>query len=442
MINPFWINLILTIIAVFSFFQAGLLIDFYFFQKRKLKFNFPKFLGLGIGSIGFFQLIAGLLQIPINQTFVYGLFLLLGLPFLFDRELIKAVKQGLVLKRQMSFNQFKPLLSLTFTLFLFSLVVITFSHTIWGSDAYSFWLAKASAFYRDGMITKENVHIYWPYDHPLLWPLTATWFYHFLGGINEFFFQIIPLVVFIGIILVFYQAGRSSWQKFIWAGIALLTPFLWANVAGAEYAGNADLLLSFFLLLAVSSILKKELIYSAWFLFFAVLTKNDALPAALGFVFILPFLIKGREKIKSWLWCLGLVIASLLWKTDYDLSSRYLQQPGAFFAKPIGEYMWYTAHAFREEFRQIYRWGIGWWVIFFIILINLKRLFKNRALLLGFSLVICQFLGYFIVYYLTPEDQASQIATSIYRLVLQVYPASLLLVSRIGYNKKYDVDRD
>ena len=175
------INLILTIVAVFSFFQAGLLVDFYFFQKRKLEFSFSKFLGLGIGSIGFFQLIAGLLQIPINQTFVYGLFLLLGLPFLFDKKLIKAVKQGLVLK--------KPVLLLVFTLFLFSLVVVTFSHTIWGSDAYSFWLAKASAFYRDGMVTKENVHIYWPYDHPLLWPLTATWFYHFLGGINEFFFK-------------------------------------------------------------------------------------------------------------------------------------------------------------------------------------------------------------------------------------------------------------
>lgn len=429
-----FLELILALLGVISFLEIGLLADFYLINKRKLKFSFPKFLGLGIGSIGLFQIIAGLLQTPINQIFVFALFLLLGLPFIFDEKLVKALKKLINPEKNV---KFLPIFLVI--IFLSFLWVKTFSHTIWGSDAYNFWLAKASAFYRDGMITKENVSIYWPYDHPLLWPLSAVWIYHFLGKVNEYFFQIIPFSIFFSMILAFYQNIQK--RKMIWICIIALTPFLWANVAWAEYAGNADLLVSFYFLLSVIMLLRREFIYTVLFLFFAVLTKNDALPALVVFLLFSPWLLKIKNNLKLWFFAFSLFVANLAWKSNFGLSNRYLEIERAV-GRPLASYMWYSLNAFREEFRQVYRWGISWWLILFLIIVNLNKILKNRLILMGFLLITFQFIGYFAVYYLTPEDQASHIATSIYRLVMQVYPAALFLASQISYNRGYHVYRN
>lgn len=438
------------LIALLSFFQTGLIIDFYLLQKRKLVFSLPKFFGLGIGFVGILQLLISLLNISINQNFVFSLFLFLCLPFIFDRSLTRQLNKIIAenTKNFYKLSLLKKVSLILLFLILLSFWIQTFSHTVWGYDAHTFWLSKASAFFIDGQITRKNLFLYYPYDHPLLWPLTITWLYHFINQANEFYFQVIPFTIFICLVLVFYKNIDKSnlWTRLFWTIILFFTPFLLDNIVLAEYVGNADLLVAFYFLLAIIYLTKEKFIYTALFLFFASFAKNDSIPAVLCFLLFFPiFFAKCKKKKKNffipWLCLLFLFGGYSLWKINFGLKSRYSESiRNTYFAqRPFFEYMWYTANAFREEFRQIYRWGIGWWIIILGLIINLKKIVKNKMLFFASAIIFIQFLSFFVVYYITPEDQASHIASSIFRLLLQLYPALLFLAYKASRNKDHEV---
>ena len=427
-------------LAVLAFVLTGLVVDFYLFSRRKaLSWNGPFLLGLGMGTVGLGQLFLGWLKIPLSQTVVLALFLGLGLPLVMDARLVRLIKQ----KARNSWQNM-TLVTVAIWIGLGLLLVVTagltFSHTIWGSDAYVFWLAKASAFFQDGLVTRENLFVYWPYDHPLLWPLIATWVYHFLGKVDEYYFQMIPFVLYAALAVAFFQGlSGSAGRKTLWTILLLLSPFVYHNVLASEYAGNADLLVSFYLLLGVVFLVKREVWLGGLFLFFASFAKNDALPAVIGFLVLLPLLRHHFRKTWQWGWLgvAGFLIAHWLWKTHLGLSSRYLANlPLILGQRLLLPNVWYTTNAFREELRQISHWGMGWWLILFVLATEVKQLFHQKRLILAFGILVFQLAGYFLIYYLTPEDQASQIATSIHRLVLQLYPTSLYLAARVGYNKR------
>ena len=431
-------------IGIFSFFQTGLIIDFYLLQKKKLVFSLPKFFGLGIGFIGLLQLLMGFFNFFINQSFVFTLFLILCLPFCLSSSFRIQLKN---LASKSIKNFYKSSSFFKLALFLFLLIIVglfiqVFSHTIWGSDAYAFWLAKASAFFIDGRVNKENLFLYWPYDHPLLWPLTATWLYHFIGQASEYYFQSIPFTIFICLIVGFYKNLNKAdfLERAFWTSVLFFTPFLLKNVASPEYVGNADLLVSFYLFLSTAYLLKGKYLYTSLFLFFACIAKNDVAPAVLAFLMVFPIFnlrVKKRQKASFGPWFLFLVLVGLhfFWKKSFGFENRYLAslKNRAFTKRPLFEYMWYAANAFREEFRQVGKWGLGWWLIILGLAANLKKITKKRILLFAFSIIFIQLSSLFFIFYITPEDQASHINSSIFRLLLQLYPALLLLTYKANY---------
>lgn len=444
------INLLLPFflagLAIVSFVLAGLIVDFYLFQRgRKLTFNLPASLGLGIGIISLGQLLLSWFRLPLSQSVVLAIFLILGLPLVLDTRLVRLIKQETIGSLQ-KMNRITVALGLGLGLILIVTAGLTFSHTIWGSDAYVFWLAKASAFFQDGLISRENLFLYWPYDHPLLWPLTATWTYHFLGKVDEYYFQAIPFVLYGGLGVAFFQGiSGGTGRRTLWTMLLILSPFVYHNVLAGEYAGNADLLVSFYLLLGVVFLVKREIWLGGLFLFFASFAKNDALPAVVGFLVLTPLVRRQFRKtwFRSWMGIAGLLVGHWLWKVHFGLSSRYIANFSQFLGeRSLLENLWYTANAFREELRQIPRWGLGWWLILFVFAARFKYFLKKPNLLLVLGVLLFQVAGYGAVYYLTPEDQASQIATSIHRLVLQLYPASLYLAAQLSYNKRVNENRD
>ena len=165
----------------------------------------------------------------------------------------------------------------------------------------------------------------------------------------------------------------------------------------------------------------------------AAFTKNDALPALIAFIALLPIftrnLIAKSDLKLAFTIALSFLFANLFLKYYYQLGSRYLNQDFSqiISQKPIFKYNLYTAHAFREQFRQIQIWGLGWWIIGLFYVIKIKSLIINRLLLFAIVLIVIQILGYFLVFYVSKEDQASQIATSISRILLQIYPSGLLI---------------
>ena len=213
----------------------------------------------------------------------------------------------------------------------------------------------------------------------------------------------------------------------------MFTPFLWQTVSQENYSGNADIFVSLFFLLSIGAIIRKEFLFSALFLGFAAFTKNDALPTLIVFIILLPIftrnLIAKSDLKLAFTVALSFLFANLFLKYYYQLNSRYLNQDFSqiISQKPIFKYNLYTAHAFREQFRQIQIWGLGWWIVAFVYMTKMKALLTNRLLLFATIIMIIQILSYSIVFYISKEDQASQITTSISRVLLQVYPSSLLI---------------
>ena len=429
----FLVGVILSLFAIFEFIWIGMVIEW--LVEKKISFYFAKHLGLGILLIGIIQTVLSFLGILLNETLLISLILASYLPLLlpsFRNQLSKLIKK-------MTDACVKPPRILWVVLFVILLVLFidTFDQVIWGSDAHAYWLSRGQAFYVDKTVNLKNLYLPFHTDHPILWPLTISWFYHLVGSANDYLLQLVPLSLFLAILLQFSQELTSKW-KWAWLGILGLTPFLYQQVTLAEYVGNADLMVAFYILLAIIFLNKKEYWYTSLFLFGASCTKNDALPGLICFMVIMLLLLvrkrfRDRGILISLITAIALFSGLLLWKLHFGLSSRYITQDFSlvFKARPFGAYNLYSLHAFREEFRQIYRWGIGWWVIAYFTIKNLKQLIKNQEWLITLAIILSQFAGDVIVYYVTPEDQASQIATSIFRLVLQLYPASLFLASQL-----------
>lgn len=445
-------NLFLSLLAVISIIQIGLLLVFYFDRKGYSDLIISSAFGLGLGTLTISILILNLIGFNLTRFIVILTTIILFTPYIFNQDLKMFVLNNL--KKYYQKAKGTPIIITTILImFVVLLSMFTFSKAVWGYDAYERWLAKGRTFWVDGGINKENVAIYDPSDDHNLWPLTIAWFYFIVGDSNELLIRVVPLFVLIALCFEFWgnlKQTNIKHTEILWVLILVFTPFLWQDVSKENYSANADLLVSFFIILAVSKLIKKQFIYSSLFLGFAALTKNDALPALLGFIIYLPIIFR-KEILNSISLKIALIAAiclfvfNITWKIHYDLNSRYLKQDFSqlLSQKPFLKYNKYSLNAFREQFRQIQLWGIGWWIIIFFLIKRIKAIISNKSIFLIIVLVVFQFLGYFTIYYISQEDQATQITTSIERVLLQVYPALLLVayyVSKVQNNRKISIN--
>ena len=428
-------SFILSTFAVLSILELGVLVQFYLGKVKNLNFSFPTLFALGLGTICIIFYISGFLQIHLSRALVMTAAFTFSLPFFLDARLKNQALRNIDLYIQ-GLRKSPKIFLIIFTAFLVVLFMLTFSKAIWGYDAYERWLAKGRVFWVDGGITRENAKIYDPADDHNLWPFAISWLYYVNGDSEEIWVRIIPFIAFLAIIFEFKKhLNIKNWdiKKYSWILILMFTPFLWQTILKENYSGNADIFISLFFLLSIGAIIRKELLFSALFLGFAAFTKNDALPALIAFIALLPIftrnLIAKSDLKLAFTIALSFLFANLFLKYYYQLGSRYLNQDFSqiISQKPIFKYNLYTAHAFREQFRQIQIWGLGWWIIGLFYVIKIKSLIINRLLLFAIVLIVIQILGYFLVFYVSKEDQASQIATSISRILLQIYPSGLLI---------------
>jgi len=426
---------ILSVFAVFAILELGVLVQFYLQKAKNLNFSFSRLFALGLGTMCVLFYISSLLQIHLSRALVLIIAFAFSWPFFLDARLKNQALSNIDLYVQ-GFRRFPKILLIIFTAFLVVLFMLTFSRAIWGYDAYERWLAKGRVFWVDGGITRENAKIYDPADDHNLWPFAVSWLYYVSGRSEEIWVRLIPFIAFLAIIFEFKKhINAKNWdiKKYSWLLILMFTPFLWQTVSKENYSGNADIFVSLFFLLSISAIIRKEFLFPALFLGFAAFTKNDALPTLIVFIILLPIftrnLIAKSDLKLAFTVALSFLFANLSLKYYYQLDSRYLNQDFSqiISQKPFIKYNLYTAHAFREQFRQIQIWGLGWWIIALVYMTKMKALITNRLLLFAIVLIAIQMLSYFLVFYISKEDQASQIATSISRVLLQVYPSFLLI---------------
>lgn len=139
------IQLLLSLLAVASIFQLGFIIDYYLVNRNRSSNNIFIFFALGLGTVGLFQLLISLAGISINRILVFCLLVCLFLP-LFVGQKIRHKLSRVLFTTVKKIKNIHPAFQILAGIFIICILILTFSHIIWGYDAYGFWLSKARAF--------------------------------------------------------------------------------------------------------------------------------------------------------------------------------------------------------------------------------------------------------------------------------------------------------
>jgi hypothetical protein len=416
------IELLLATIAIYF---SGLGAQILLFNSKKVKLlNFEEIFGLGFGMTGLFFIIFSILSIK----FFPFLFSILTMIFFFGvMRLRKATWERIKIKECLSklreLSPFYCFLVVVFFLFFLSLFFQAFSLPAWGYDAYALWLARARAFFIDREINLVNINTYWPPEHPPLWSFLISWFYLYLNQANELASRFLPLLFYLLMPLVFLRHSQENkYLKLIFIFFLMILPHLLDHIVDPLFAGNADLFLSFYFLLAVAAIDRKEYAKAGLFLSLGAWVKSEATPAVLTFVFLM-MVLKIKNKLKPLIFALLPLIFLFGIKFWLGISSRYF----SFNFNTSFSYFWYDLMAFREEMRNLPHWHLLWWLFLFIGILSGKRLLRQKNLLFAYLIIIFQLLSYFLIFLMTPENQAGHLASALFRLLLHLAPASLFL---------------
>jgi len=416
------INLILAII---SFYFLGVSLEIILFSKKVDLLDLGNIFGLGFG--GAFTLVVVFSSLG-KKLGSFGALGCLGITLLmffialvFKRPTFKKVD----FKKP---RRIDIILVFLLLLFLGPIFFKTFSAPIWGYDAYAIWLARARAFFVDGGIDINNLKYFFPPEHPPMWSVICYWLFIFIGRIDFLAVRILPLLFYLLIIYSFYYKTKGkSMLKIIFFFFLLTIPQMIENVVNPLLAGNADLFAAFYVFLAVVNLLDKQWTKTGLFLGLASMVKSDVTPMLMLFV-VGYWLLISKKKIKPIVTALLPLILLFIAKKALGISSRYL----GFENIKLGmDYIFYDLMAFREEVRNIGNWNLVWWMYILGLFCFAKEIFKDRKILFANLLIIGQFLSYFLIFLITPENQAGQIATALFRLFLHLAPASMLIVYKL-----------
>ncbi|MBI2459771.1 MAG: glycosyltransferase family 39 protein [Parcubacteria group bacterium] len=275
-------------------------------------------------------------------------------------------------------------------------------------------------------------HINYPWQTPLL----SYWLYANLGEFNDLAGNLINLVYYLAILIIIYYFLRNYLSSlisliFVWLFSTLPLPFYHA------YNGYADLILSYYLLLAFTFLFywletreKKQLLASGVFFGCALFVKNDALIFAIaGLTVILIKSLIIDKKITTALKAGGfysLAIILPLWPWLFFKAKYHLSFSN------VGPGLGYHAGVWTNIYQALFlnnSFNIWWFAVIVSLLANVIKIKKQNSLLLGWLFLIFCFLGLAALYLLTEEYRFAIDNTALSRNLLALIPVSVVLTA-------------
>lgn len=318
-------------------------------------------------------------------------------------------------------------------------------------DAWAIWNLRARFLHRGGdhwrdMFSEafEGRHS----DYPLLLPAMIAKSWHYLGTESVVVPVLWALLFAVGV-AAFLFAGLSilrGWkQACLGTSVLLATPFF-AQHAASQYA---DIPLMFYLLgtlvllsLGVERGRDKFLFIAGLFCGFAAWTKDE------GMLFVLCvmlgwsiYAIRNRTLFSNQtaLIALGIfpgLLTSLLFKF-------YAQEAGGIYKlsemvdrlSHISRY-WMVLVALMKESVRFSGWFYGFPLVLLIYLfiVGIRPISKRLPEKLTLTVLLMMLAGYILIYLITPHPLGWQLATSLKRLLLQLWPAFLFFFFQIARN--------
>ncbi|HKY73938.1 MAG TPA: hypothetical protein VJ246_01345, partial [Patescibacteria group bacterium] len=110
------------------------------------------------------------------------------------------------------------------------------------------------------------------------------------------------------------------------------------------------------------------------------------------------------------------------------LSSSQYFRFNELYARPWIEYATYSIHSFREEFRNVEKWNLTFYLFFGALVFRIRQVFSDKALFIPVVAFFIQLVSYMVIFTITPEEQATFIAAAVSRLTLHLAPAAICIV--------------
>ena len=305
-------------------------------------------------------------------------------------------------------------------------------------DAWAIWLFKAQAFYLDsgvgGFLARAEEFSDHQPDYPLLLPLYGSFLYVVQGGVNDWAAKAVTPCFHLATIGLFYSLGKRFGRPstaLVFAAMAASSTAL--GRIGFEYAGYADIVLSFYFLASAG------FLYSWWRGFERVDLAGAALAAAAaawtkneGQLFLVAVvllaaarLLNRREGLKSWLLLLGPPAAVMVTWTLLRLSFR-IESAGSSLLTNFHPDLFSTALA--ALVGRVFEWSEFQFSAPLLLAVVAAGIILRAqpALWIPVFLVAWQIGGALLAYASGANDLAWWLGTSADRVLSQLIPLALL----------------
>jgi len=354
-------------------------------------------------------------------------------------------------------------------IFLFANVL---SRPVVTYDSMTMWSYKAKVLYYENKVNFNldssyylggGGHINYPWHVPLM----QFWLHVNLGEYNDLLINLIFVFYFICLLIVCYYFFRDYISRFQ----SLLFAFFLCSMPLVFYHGfnaYADLTLSFYVLLAFIFLYKwidrqerKYLTFSSIFAGISFFIKNEAIIYIIASLAIIALYItidknwKRIYPVKKALtvrnlrplsinyyqacnllkiffnrvkylfhYTLFVILPILPWlvfKAMHNLDVRNVKEGIGFYPEILGRFLntMFTSNS----------WNIWWFVVVVSLIINFKKIIKNKTQIFGWLFLILSFSGFLILYLFTEEYVFAMNSTANARNILTLIPISVFITA-------------
>ena len=313
-------------------------------------------------------------------------------------------------------------------------------------DSIAMWSFKAKILYYENQVNfnpDNDFYLGLKYheNYPWLIPLSQYWLALNLGEFNDLLLNLIFVSYLICLLIAVYYFLReyiSRFKSLFFIYLLSAMPLIFYH----SYNAYADLVLSFYVLISLFFLykwLKKQnyeyLVYSGVFASISFFVKNEAIIyiiAGLLIIILYLFVNKIWFKIKHlFLYSIFIVLPVLPWiifKAKYNLGIKNIIESELVFHPEI------INNIFKVLFISN-NWNIWWFIVIISLIINFKKIARDKALLFGWLFLFISLFIFAFLYIFTWEYQFALNNTALSRSILTLVPISVFLTA-ISYKEK------
>ncbi|RJQ25586.1 hypothetical protein C4577_05480 [Candidatus Parcubacteria bacterium] len=308
-------------------------------------------------------------------------------------------------------------------------------------DGWSSWFLAGKIFYLDQGINPQ-IFSYIESEYPVIVNLLVSYLFLFIGQVNDKTALLIYPTFYIFLSIAFF----FTLKRYFNTGLSLFFTFLLLSTqnlirhAGRYEAGQADIILGFYIFLSFSLLAKfindkraKTLILLNIMLAISALIKNEGMPFSiiLQVITIYYLYINRNFKLIPYLLIWGIPILSWwFYKNIYGLSVNYIFARGNFELERMG----LVVTEMIKQMLNFQNWNIIW-IVFTLSFIVYFFSRKEKIITIGYLIIFSQLFVYFLIFMITPINPAAHIQNVMDRLLLHLLPVSVFIIGLVAKDK-------